>query len=690
MITRSLTLAAASILALSAATPALADHHAGAGEAATAANGSAEIGSWGIDLEARNLDVEPGDDFYQHAGGTWMENTEMPGDRSRYGSFDILRERAENQVHAILNDLADNPEAAGPMGQKVGDFYGAWMDTDAIEARGTAPLAPYLARIDAIEDRAGLLEIFGSIGYASPVSVGTLPDPANPTRYIAAAGQDGLGMPNRDYYLEEGEEYDAFRAAYRDYIVQLHALAGIPDGEARADRIIALETQLAESHWEPARQRDIQQIYNPMNREQLAELAPQFDWNNWLEGIGLGSVDTVVAAETTAISAAGALIESIQLDTWKEYLTFHFISDYAPYLPAAFDEARFNFFGRTLRDTEEQRERWKRGVGLVNNNIGEAIGQIYVDRHYPPESQRQMIELIANLRAALRERLQNSDWMDEETRTEAFAKLDAFDPRIGHPESWIDYSDLEVRRDDLLGNVIRAQEFDFNLDLERLPEPVDRSLWAMNPQTVNAYYSPLTNQITFPAAILQPPFFDPNADPAVNYGAIGAVIGHEIGHGFDDQGRRFDGTGRIRDWWSETTEQQFQERASRLGAQYSAVEVLPGLNLDGDLGMGENIGDLGGLEMAYAAYRRHVAEYGEPPVLDGLTGDQRFFLSWAQIWRGLIRENRLREQVLTGPHSPPEYRTNVVVPNIDAWYEAFDVGPEDAMYIPPEERVTIW
>ena len=690
MLTRSLALAAASVLAVATATPALADHHAEAAEASAPASGGAAIGSWGVDLEARNLSIDPGDDFYRHAGGTWMDNTEMPGDRSRYGSFDILRESAEQQVLAILTDLAADPAAAGPIGQMVGDFYGSWMDVDAVEARGTAPLAPYLARIDAIEDRAGLLEIFGSVGYSAPVGVGTIPDPADPSRYIAFAGQDGLGMPNRDYYLNEDEEYVGFRAAYRAYIVQLHELAGIADGEARADRIMALETQMAESQWEPARQRDIQQIYNPMNREQLAELAPQFDWANWLDGMGFGSVDTVVAAETTAITAAGALLDSVPLDTWKEYLTFHFINDNAQYLPRAFDAAQFEFFGRTLRDTPEQRERWKRGVSFVNGNIGEAIGQIYVDRHYPDEAQRQMTELIVNLRAALQERIENSDWMDEATRVEALSKLEAFEPRIGHPENWIDYSALEVRRDDLLGNAIRAQQFAFDLDLERLPNPVDRSLWAMNPQTVNAYYNPLLNQITFPAAILQPPFFDPNADPAVNYGAIGGVIGHEIGHGFDDQGRQFDGTGRIRDWWSEATAAAFEERSGRLGAQYDAFEPIPGVNVNGDLTMGENIGDLGGLEMAYSAYRRYVAEHGEQPVIDGLTGDQRFFLSWAQVWRGLIRENALRERIITDPHSPMEYRTNGVVPNIDAWYEAFDVGPDNAMYIAPEDRVKIW
>ncbi len=688
MKSRFILLAAGSAFALTLTAPAHADHHEAANNEAAAE--TADIGEWGIDLEARDLTVEPGDDFYQYAGGTWMANTEMPGDRSRYTSFDILRERAEEQVYAILTDLAADPSSGGPIARKVGDFYGAWMDSDAIEARGTAPLEPYLARIAAIEDVDGLLEVMGSVGYASPVGVGILPDPADPTRYIAAAGQGGLGMPNRDYYLEEGEEYDRFRAAYRDYIATLLTLAGIDGGEERADRILALETAMAEAHWEPERQRDIQQIYNPMDRAQLAELAPEFQWTQWLDGMGFGEIDTIIAAETTAIDASGELLVSTPLDTWKDYLTFHFINSNAALLPAAFDEAQFGFFGRTLRDTPEQRERWKRGVELVNDHIGEAIGQVYVDRHYPPESERQMTELIVNLRAALRERLENSDWMDAETRTEALSKLEAFEPRIGHPVEWIDYSDLEVDRGDLLGNVMRARQFAFDLDLERLPNPVDRNLWAMNPQTVNAYYNPLLNQITFPAAILQPPFFDPHADPAVNYGAIGAVIGHEIGHGFDDQGRRFDGSGRIRDWWSETTEAQFQERSGRLGAQYSSYEPVPGVNINGEFTMGENIGDLGGLEMAYAAYRRYVADHGELPVLDGLTGDQRFFLSWAQVWRGLIRENALRERLLTDPHSPAEYRTNGVVPNIDAWYEAFGVTEEDAMYIPPEERVRIW
>lgn len=684
---RHLTLAAASLFAISISAPAYADDMSAEAPASAA---SAELGTWGIDLEARDMSVDPGDDFNAYASGTWIANTTLPPDRSRYGSFDILRERSEEQVRAILEDLAANPGEAGGNAELVGEFYGAWMDTDAIEARGIAPLQPYLARIDAIEDRDGLLELMGTVGYTAPVGVGILPNPADPTQYVAFAGQAGLGMPNRDYYLEEGEEYDRFRAAYRTYITQLFNLAEIENGAERADRIIALETQIAEAHWTPERSRDLTQIINPMTREQLNELAPEWQWDSWLEQQGLGSVETIIAAQTTEIDAAGDMLDSVPLDTWKDYLTFHFINSNATFLPAAFDEANFNFFGRTLRDTPEQRDRWKRGVELVNNNIGEAIGQIYVERHYPEESQRQMTELIANLRAALRERIQNSDWMDAETQTEALAKLDAFDPRIGHPIEWIDYSSLEADRGDLLGNVQRANQFQWDLQLSRLPNPVDRNLWAMNPQTVNAYYNPLLNQITFPAAILQPPFFDPNADPAVNYGAIGGVIGHEIGHGFDDQGRRFDGSGVFRDWWTEAAATQFEERSGRLGAQYDSYEPIEGVHINGELTMGENIGDLGGLEMAYAAYRRYVAEHGEPPVIDGLTGDQRFFLGWAQVWRGLIRENALRERLLTDPHSPAEYRVNGVVPNIDAWYEAFNVGPDDAMYIPPEQRVRIW
>jgi len=684
--------AAASLLAISVAAPGWAKDAAAkpTAEESVADADKAEIGAWGIDLSARDKAVAPGADFFRYANGHWLDTVEIPEDRSRYGSFDILRERSDDQIHAILDDLAAKGDAADALDQKVGAFYGAWMDQAALEKQGTKPLQPYLAKIKAVDDRDGLLKLFGTVGYASPVGLGILPDPANPTRYIVAAGQDGLGMPNRDYYLKEGAEYDTFRAAYRDYLIKIQELAGISDAAARTDRIIALETALAKEQWAPERQRDIKQIYNPMNREQLMELAPEFDWTEWLDESGFGKVDTIIAAETTAIAASGKLLETVPVSTWKDYLTAHFISDNAAYLPKAFDEAKFNFFSKTLRDIPVQKDRWKRGVDLVNGNIGEAIGQKYVDRHYPAESQQQMTELVNNLVAALGERISKSDWMDEATRAEAQKKLDAFEPRIGYPSKWIDYSPLVVKRDDLLGNVQRAAQFAFDVDLARLPHPVDRELWEMNPQTVNAYYNPLLNQITFPAAILQPPFFDPNADPAVNYGAIGAVIGHEIGHGFDDQGRQFDGSGKIRDWWTKESAEKFEARTKQLGEAYDKFEPVPGVHVNGKLTMGENIGDLGGLEMAHSAYRRYVASHGEPPVIDGLTGDQRFFLAWAQVWRAKSRENALREQLLTDPHSPPEYRVDGVVPNIDAWYKAFDITPDSAMYIPPEKRVKIW
>jgi endothelin-converting enzyme/putative endopeptidase len=602
----------------------------------------------------------------------------------------LLVDEAERQVRAIVEDLARDPAKSGAVGRQLGDFYASWMDEAAIEAHGTAPLKPYLDKVAAVKNRSDLIRLFATQGYTAPVGVGILPDPADPTHYIAAAGQGGLGLPNRDYYLLTGEKYDAIRAAYRAYVVQMHKLAGIPDAEAKADRIIALETAMAKIQWAPERQRDIKQIYNPMNRAQLAELAPQFEWPAYLQAAGLGNIDTVIAAEKSAITDTGKMLDTVPLSTWKDYLAFHFIRSHATFLPKAFDEANFNFYSKTLRGVPQQRDRWKRGVQLINGTLGEAVGRTYVERHYPPESDRLMGELIANLRAGLEARIAASPWMDAATQEQARAKLAAFDPRIGHPEKYIDYSALRVDRGDLLGNIVRSEDFEWKLQLDRLGKPVDRSLWDMTPQTVNAYYNPLMNQITFPAAILQPPYFDPRADPAVNYGAIGAIIGHEIGHGFDDQGRQFDPSGKLRDWWTPAAAAQFEARAKKFGEQYDRYEPIPGTKINGKLTMGENIGDLGGLEMAYAAYKRYTAAHGEPPVIGGLTGEQRFFIAYGQSWRSKIREGALRERLLTDPHSPPEYRVDGVVRNVDAWYKAFNVKPGDKLYLPPEERVSIW
>jgi endothelin-converting enzyme/putative endopeptidase len=648
------------------------------------------FGAWGVDVAAMDKSVKPGDSFWHYVNGQWDRRTEIPSDRTSAGVAVLLVDEAERQVRTIVEDLAKDSAKSGVIGQQVGDFYAAWMNDAAIESNGTAPLKPYLARIDAIANRTDLIKVFAAPGFISPIGVGILPDPADTTRYIAAAGQAGLGLPTRDYYLLEGEKYAAIRTAYRAYIVKLQQLAGISDAEAKADRIMTLETALAKVHWEPARQRDIKQIYNPMNRTQLTELAPQLEWTLFLQELGLGGVDTVIAAEKSAITETGKMLDTVPLSTWKEYLAFHFIHSNAVFLPRAFDEANFEMFSKTLRGVPQMRERWKRGVQMLNDSLGEAIGRIYVERHYPPESDKQMAELIANLRAALDARISASPWMDEPTKQQAKAKLAAFDPRIGHPEKWIDYSSLRVDRGDVLGNALRASEFAWKLQLGRLGKPVDRALWDMTPQTVNAYYNPLMNQITFPAAILQPPYFDPSADAAANYGAIGAIIGHEIGHGFDDQGRQFDATGRIRDWWTPAAAAEFAKRAERLGKQFDQFEPIAGTKINGKLTMGENIGDLGGLEMAYAAYRRHVAQHGEPKVTDGLTGDQRFFLSYAQAWRSKLREGALRERLLSDPHSPAEQRVNGIVRNVDAWYTAFGIKPGDKLYLPPGERVRIW
>ena len=654
------------------------------------ASGKPQLGTWGVDLTGRDMTIKPGDDFWKHANGTWDKRTEIAPDRTSVGGFVTLADLSEKRVRAIVEDVAKTGGKAGTPAQQIGDMYASWMDEAAIEARGANVITPYLTRIEAISDKAGLLKLFASNDYFAPIGVGILPNPADPTRYIAGVAQSGLGMPNRDYYLKEDAKFVGFRTAYRKYMVDIQTLAGLADPAGRADRIMALETAIATAHWTPERSRDLMQSLNPMDRAKLATFAPQFDWNTTLATLGLGDLQTVVVQQTTAIEAAGKMLDTVPLSTWKEYLAYHFIRQNASSMPKAFDELNFNFFSKTLRDQPVQRDRWKRGVQLVSAGLGEAIGQVYVERHYPPESSAKMAELIGDLRASLQDRLKNNSWMDEPTRAQALTKLAAFDPMIGYPRKWIDYSSLSVKRNDFLGNTLRARKFQWDLQLSRLPNPVDKSLWSLTPQTVNAYYSPLTNQIVFPAAILQPPFFDPYADPAVNYGAIGAVIGHEMGHGFDDQGRRFDAEGKFRNWWSKDTAAKYQMRADALGKQYDQIEVLPGVKINGKLTMGENIGDLSGIETAYGAWRRYVAKHGEPKVVDGLTGDQRFFMAYAQVWRGKRREGAVREQALTDPHSAEFARVNGVVRNFDPWYKAFGVKPGDIMYLPPAQRVKIW
>ncbi|MDP9421930.1 MAG: M13 family metallopeptidase [Pseudomonadota bacterium] len=657
---------------------------------AMAQGGKPAFAPWGVDLSAMDSSVKPGDDFFAYVNGAWARRTEIAPDRTFVGIDSVLNDQLDRDVRAIVEDMAKDSASAGPIGQQIGDFYASWMDEVGIAAKGATPLKPHLDRIAAVKDKAELAELFGTVGYPSPVGVSIFPDLSDPTRYGVYAGQGGLGMPNRDYYLLEGAKYDGYRAAYKAYLTRLQQLAGIADAAAKADRIFALETAIAKVHWKPEDSRDVSKIYNPMDRAKLNAFAPQLQWDRALPKAGLGEVKTIVVTETSAVQDIGKLVDSVPLETWKDYVAAHFISSHAAYLPKDFDQARFDFYSKTLRDVPTQRDRWKRGVDLVNGALGEAVGQIYVQRHYPPEASRQMGELIENFRAALKEKIDTNSWMDAPTKKEALAKLATFDPRTGHPAKYIDYSSLKVDRGDLFGNVLRSEQFDWNLQLERMKKPVDRSLWGMTPQTNNAYYDPTQNQITFPAGILQPPYFDPDADAAANYGSIGATIGHEIGHGFDDQGRKFDGSGKLRDWWTEASAKQYEGRANRLVKQYDSYEPIPGVKIKGQLTLGENIGDLGGLEVAYAAYRRYVAKHGEPPVIGGLTGDQRFFIAYGYSWQRKNREGALRAQLLSDPHSPAQYRVNGVVRNMDEWYKAFDVKPGDKLYLPPEERVRIW
>ena len=646
------------------------------------------FGAWGFDLAGRDTSVKPGDDFNEYANGTYLRTTEIPADKSRFGPFDVLYENAQSQLKSIIETSAANP--ANENARKVGALYASFMDEAKIEQLGATPLAADLAAVKAVTDHAGMARLMGEShsGFGGSLfGIDVFEDLKNPNLNSAYLGQGSLGLPDRDYYLKP--DFAAQREAYLAYLTTTLTAIGWADPAKTAADILAFETKVADKQWTTVERRQIDKLYNPAKASDLATLAPGFDWAGFLAGAQVSDVDTLVLMENTAIPAIAQVFADTPIETLKAWQAFNVVDQASPYLSKAFVDARFDFRGKTLRGQPENRPRWNRGVALVDGQLGEVLAQEYVRLHFPASSKAQMEALVGNIRDAMTERLKTLDWMSEPTREQALYKMSKFGVKIGYPDKWRSYDGLELKADDLYGNVERSSAFEWAYKRGKIGKPVDPLEWGMTPQTVNAYYNPPRNEIVFPAAILQAPFFDPNADPAVNYGGIGAVIGHEITHGFDDQGRKSDGDGVLRDWWTPEDAARFEERAKVLGAIYDSLEPIPGVHVNGDLTMGENIADLGGLLLALDAY--HKSLEGQPaPVIDGLTGDQRVFLGWAQVWREKSREAALKEQLTTDPHSPGPVRAATSPRNIDAWYAAFGVSPDQKEYIAPEARARIW
>lgn len=637
--------------------------------------------------------IRPQDDFHNFVNGRWLATTEIPAQHSSYGAFVTLRESAEQYQQKIIKEAASTDAAQGSEQQKIGDYYASYMDEAAIEAAGLSPLAEDLAAIDAIASSADLqavLQRFIRNSSGSPLEMGIGQDAKNSERYTAYIVQSGLGLPNRDYYLDgDNERFQKVLAAYPGYLATLLKLADIADAEQKAAGIVALETKLAQLHWSAVDNRDSEKTYNPMTAAELTAQTDSIDWPLFFQALEIDSLDQVIVMQPDYLTGLGELIDSESLQSWKDYLSARLLSGSAYYLPKAYSDARFDFYGKVLGGREQQRDRWRRAVDATNAALGEAIGKLYVDRHFPPAAKVRMEQLVDNLLAEFAIGIEQLDWMSTDSKKAAQEKLSKFNVKIGYPDKWQDYSALAVKRDDLLGNVQRATAFDYQYMIDKLGQPIDRDEWHMTPQTVNAYYSRSMNEIVFPAAILQPPFFNMAADDAVNYGAIGMVIGHEISHGFDDQGSKFDGDGNMRNWWNDKDRELFEQRTERLVSQYDAYSPLEGMNVQGALTLGENIGDLSGATVALNAYQRSLK--GQPAaVIDGYTGNQRFFLGMAQAWRNKYRDETLARVLVSDPHSPARYRVNGVVVNMPAFYKAFDVQPDDKHYLPEEQRVKLW
>ncbi|WP_374549307.1 M13 family metallopeptidase [Flavobacterium sp.] len=646
----------------------------------------------GISKKDMDTLINPGDDFDAYVNGNWNKTTKIPADKSSYGAFDMLLDKSEKDVKAIIEEAAKGNNAEGSDAQKIGDFFASYMDRKERDAIGLKPLQKEFAAVDAITDYNSLASYFGEAnrkGYSIPFSFSVYNDFKDPNKYSLVTWQGGISLPDRDYYLSNDEAMLKIRTAYKTHLEKMLQLAGIEKPTENAAKVFALETEIAKIHQRKEDNRDMVKLYNPYKVEDFKTLMPQFNWNAMMEKAGVAKEKSAIIAQVDYLKNLDGLIQKTPIDTWKTFLKWGIINNSCTYLTTELDKQQFEFNGKILNGTEKQREDWKRAVATVSNGLGEMIGKLYVEKHFTPEAKERMTKMVKNLLKAYAESIKKLDWMSEATKKEALKKVDKFIVKIGYPDKWKDYSSVKINKKDLFGNVQRANEFEYNRNLAKLGKPVDKTEWGMTPQTVNAYYNPSVNEIVFPAAILQPPFFDLEADDAVNYGGIGAVIGHEIGHGFDDQGSTFDGDGVMKNWWTEKDMAAFKAKTAALVEQYNSFEALPGLHVNGAFTLGENIGDLGGLSIAVKAYKESL-QGKEAPVLDGFTGMQRVFLGWGKVWKEKIREEALRNQILADPHSPAKFRANGTVRNIPEFYEAFNVKPNNKLYLAPDKRVKIW
>jgi predicted metalloendopeptidase len=668
---------------------------AGAVQAADAAkSGKGKLVS-GIETEYIDPTVRAQDDFFTHLNGKWLKTVEIPADRSSWGSFQKLIDDTQPKLLAIIENAAKDPnKKPGSDTQKIGDFYASFMDEARLDQLGMAPLASEMANIAALKDKGQLPALMAHAskrGISSPVDFYIHQDAKDSTKYVADLVQSGLGMPDRDYYLKDDDaKLKDVRAKYVAHIEKMLTLAGDANAAAKAKAIVELETALAQAQWTKVENRDPVKTYNKVDIAKMDALAPGFDWNSYLAASGIaGKTNYVIVSQPSYLKQMAEIVNRFPLETWQAYYQFQTIRAYAGYMGKAIADANFEFNGTVLSGAKEQRPRWKRGVSAVEGALGEMLGKQYVEHNFPAGHKARMEVLVKNLLVAFKQSINTLDWMSPATKKQAQAKLAKFTPKIGYPNKWKDYSGLTVARDDLVGNVMRSRELEHGREVSKLGRPIDRDEWGMTPQTINAYYNPELNEIVFPAAILQPPFFDANADDAVNYGAIGAVIGHEISHGFDDQGAQYDGDGNLRDWWTKADQAAFKSLADRVVKQYSAYSPLPNYKVNGELTLGENIADISGVAVAHKAYKLSL-KGKKAPVIDGLTGDQRFFMGFGQVWRGKYREQEQINRIKTDPHAPGMYRANGTVVNQPAFYQAFGVKPGDKMYVDPKDRIIIW